>query len=689
VLRRLARSWPYALVAFLYLATSPYHQGLNNPNEMVRVYMSKALAEEGTPVIDAVINRWGGVDDKAVRDGKMYSSKAPLQSYAGLPIYRWFWRGTTEDERREVTTLLRRGASVPVGLFLAFALIAVARRRAQALGAPERAGTAIGLSLALGSMIFPYAITFTGHIWAAATAGGAFVIAALLSRVAPGSGRARALAVGMGALAGLAPFAEYPSALIALPALLLGVLAYPRWRSRIETAALAAAGGALPFAFGLWMHAQSWGSPFKTGYAFLENKAYVEVHKGGFFGVGAPKLEAFGGALFSPGTGLFFFSPILFVGLLALFVTLWRGREQVRALERRAAWIGLLGLGFSFLFISGHTGWRGGWTVGPRYIIAVTPLLGLFSIEALGMRRLRPWLGPLALLSILFTGLAAALYPHLSDVFTNPVITFLLPSYAKGYTSYGLGNGLGLHGHASNLVHLLPLGFAALYVGSAFSWQDGLGARARALGMSVFVALLLVFLASRVREHDPEAAAKENQRLWGFWEPAHVARDTAAKSSPPLFRARDRHALAQVESIDASGTHRSCVPDGEARCRYGTEGWHHFAPEDLEFDGKRRPILFLHPIGGGVVRATIPLDPRAKRAVLEYGLADASVASSNKSPVRLTLVQGGRSLAAVEAGRERGLAELPLTLSSTAPITLEIRVDNEGARVFGFDLVVY
>ena len=45
--------------------------------------------------------------------------------------------------------------------------------------------------------------------------------------------------------------------------------------------------------------------------------------------------------------------------------------------------------------------------------------------------------------------------------------------------------------------------------------------------------------------------------------------------------------------------------------------------------------------------------------------------------------------AAVEAGRERGLAELPLTLSSTAPITLEIRVDNEGARVFGFDLVVY
>lgn len=689
MLRRLARSWPYALVAFLYLATSPYHQGLNNPNEMVRVYMTKALAEEGTPIIDSVINRWGGVDDKAVRDGKMYSSKAPLQSYAGVPVYRWFWRASSEDERRAVTSLLRRGASVPVGLLLAFALIAVARRRALALGAPERSGTAIGLSLALGSMIFPYAITFTGHIWAAATAGGAFLIAALLPTTEAGSRRARALAAGMGALAGLAPFAEYPSALIALPALLLGILAHPGWRARIETALLAGLGGALPFAFGLWMHAQSWGSPLKTGYAFLENKAYVEVHKGGFFGVGAPKLEAFGGALFSPGTGLFFFSPVLFVGLLALLLGLWRGREQIRSLQRRAAWLGLLGLSASFLFIAGHTGWRGGWTVGPRYIIAVTPLLGLFCIEALAMKRLRPWLGPLALVSILFTGSAAALYPHLSDVYTNPVITFLLPSYAKGYTSYGLANGLGWHGTAANLLHLVPLGFAALYAGSAFSWQDGLGARAKALGMSVLAALLLLFLASRVREHDPEAAAKENQRLWGFWEPARVAPQSTAPSAPPQFRARDRAGLAQVESVDASGVHRGCVAEGEGRCRYGAEGWHHFAPEDLEFAGKRRPILFMHPIGGGVVRATIPLDPRAKRAVLEYGLADASVASSNKSPVRISLSQAGRPLAAVDAGNERGLQELPLTLSSTLPITLEIRVDNEGARVFGFDLVVY
>ena len=35
------------------------------------------------------------------------------------------------------------------------------------------------------------------------------------------------------------------AAALTVPALLLGVLAYPRWRSRIETAALAAAGSSL------------------------------------------------------------------------------------------------------------------------------------------------------------------------------------------------------------------------------------------------------------------------------------------------------------------------------------------------------------------------------------------------------------------------------------------------------------
>ncbi|MFO0723386.1 MAG: hypothetical protein U1E65_06375 [Myxococcota bacterium] len=689
MLRRLARLWPFALVTFLYLATSPYHQGLNNPNEMVRVYMTKALADEHSPVIDGVIARFGGVDDKAVRDGHLYSSKAPLQSYAGLLPYRLFWRGAHQDERRELTQLLRRTASVPVGLALAFALLVIARKRALALGAPERAGTAIGLSLALGSMLFPYAITFTGHIWAAATAGGAFVLAALAADdPALPARRRRLYTVLVGALAGLSPFAEYPSTLVAFPALLMVLVGRSGLRARITAALELGLGGALPFLFGLWMHQESWGSPFKTGYAFLENKAYQEVHKGGFFGVGAPKLEAFLGALFSPGTGLFFFSPILFVGLLALLVGLFRGSERVRALPRAAAWFGLLGAGLSFLFIAGHTGWRGGWTVGPRYIIAVTPLFGIFVVEALAYRRLRWLLGPLAVTSVVVTGAAAALYPHLSDVYTNPIVTFLWPTYQQGYTSYGLGQALGLAGKRANLVHLIPLGIAALYVGAAFGQRDGFGARLRALVFSLSMALLLLIGATRVKELDPAAAERENQRLWGFWEPAR-AKDPSPAEDHPLFTARGRIAGIEVHSVDKDGVERGCTPEGNGRCRYGPSDWHHLAAEELDFDGKRLPIAFMHPIGGGVVRATIPLVPSARRAIFDYGLADASVASGNASPVSLSLLQRDQVLAKVEAGRQRGLLHLPLSLTSTAPITLELRVDNEGARVFGFDLRVY
>src|SRR5438067_13201052 len=87
----LLRALPFALVAFLYVATWPFHHGLNNPNEMVRVYMTRAMVEHHTQVIERVIDEWGMVDDKAIRDGKLYSSKAPLQSLAGIPAY-WLLR---------------------------------------------------------------------------------------------------------------------------------------------------------------------------------------------------------------------------------------------------------------------------------------------------------------------------------------------------------------------------------------------------------------------------------------------------------------------------------------------------------------------------------------------------------------------------------------------------------------------
>jgi hypothetical protein len=699
--RSLGDLWPYALIALLFFATSPYHAGLNNPNEMVRVYMTKAIVDHDTMDIDQVVREWGGVDDKAIRDGKLYSSKAPLHSLLGVPAYQ-VAKPLLElvgmpVNKRTITTVLRIFTAVIPGLIFAFVFLGFARRRALELGAPRALGTGLGIALAAGTMLYPYAITFTGHVLAAITAGGAYFAAVMLSRHNEHSRRWRLFAVLAGFLAGNAPFAEYPSALVALPALIGALFAAKTMRARAELIGLFAVGGLAPFAFGLWSHDVLWGSPFKTGYAFLENKSYVELHGVGFFGVGAPKWEAFRGSLFSPQTGLFFFSPILLVGLAAMIFRVFQRKndeEDTLQIPRALAIAGFVGFVLSVLFISGHRGWRGGWTLGPRYIIAVAPLLGLWAVEAMRAPKMRSFVAAFGAVSILATGFAAALYPHLSDVYVNPLRVFLLPSYLRGEISYGIANALGLKEHAANAVHLVPLFFAMVFCALA-----GTGDETRVRRAIVALASLLgmLILIGVIPENDPAASAKENERLWGFWEPSspeHRSRIRALTHPPEppglLFRGTARWREIQVEHFGKDGSKTACMPAGVDRCQYGKEGWQHFGPEDFEIDGEKKRLLFMHPIAGDKVRAKVVPARFAKRAVLRYGLSDASAASSNHAPVELTISRAGTVLKKEATTNERGLKVIELALTSTsAPLELELSVENDGARVFGFELELY
>jgi hypothetical protein len=698
--RSLADLWPYGLIAFLYLATSPYHAGLNNPNEMVRVYMSKAMVEHDTLVIDQVVREWGGVDDKAIRDGKLYSSKAPLQSLLGAPAYAIAkpllgFLGAPVH-KRTLTTVLRIFTAALPGIIFAFVLLRYARRRALELGAPRSLGTGIGLALAFGTMLYPYAITFTGHIWAAITAGGCYFAIVVLSRERELSARWRIFAALAGFLGGAAPFAEYPAALIALPALIAALTLPQSWRARAELAGLFAIGGAAPFLLGLWSHAELWGSPFKTGYAFLENRSYNELHGQGFFGVSWPSAMAFQGSLFSPQTGLFFYSPILLVGLAALVSRLFRKEEDPHKIliPRHLAVAAVIGFILSVLFISGHRGWRGGWTVGPRYIIGVAPLLGLWAIEAMRAPRMRSFVAGFGAVSILTTGLASALYPHLSDVYVNPLKTFLVPAYARGEISYGLAHLIGLQEHWANALHVVPLLFAALYAASAGLGDEPRKKRALIAAGSM---LAMIGLVAVIPENDAGAATRENERLFGFWEPTTAAHQAKIRAKtiipdPPglIFRARTRWREVQVEHQLKDGTIMRCAYEGVDRCRYGKEGWQHFGPEDFEIDGKKVPLLFLHPIAGDIVRASFKEAQFAKRAVLRYALSDASVVSSNTSPVTVLLSRGGQKLREETTKNQRGFSTIELALTSTrAPLVMELSVENDGARVFGFDMEFY
>ncbi|MEM7678561.1 MAG: hypothetical protein AAF449_21445, partial [Myxococcota bacterium] len=390
--------WPYALVAFVYLATSPYHRGLNNPNEMVRVYMSRAWVETGDFAIQSVIRRWGMVDDKAIRDGRLYSSKAPLQSLLGIPAYALahpLLKGIgVRANKRTITHVVRIFGAAVFGIGFAWVLIAWCRRRSIELGARRRTGTAMGLGIALGTMIYPYSITFTGHGIAALAAGGCYLAVVGLHRSTDNPLAWIRCALLAGFLGGAAPFAEYPAALVAAPALFAALVVTESWARRARLLGWLTLGGALPFGVGLWAHAKLWGHPFRTGYTFLENKSYVQVHGEGFFGVSFPKGEALFGALFSPGTGLLFYTPLLALGLgaatWALFVRRSTGSSGPAPLPRALAVATTIAFIASLYFISSHKGWRGGWTVGPRYIVAVAPLLGLWAVEALRWPAWRP-----------------------------------------------------------------------------------------------------------------------------------------------------------------------------------------------------------------------------------------------------------------------------------------------------------
>ncbi|MFP2932479.1 hypothetical protein ACLESO_46495, partial [Pyxidicoccus sp. 3LG] len=77
----------WAGLAVLYVLLFPYHPGLRSPNELCRLWQTRALVEYGTLDINGALRDYGHVGDLSVKDGKYYPSKAPLLSFAAVPVY--------------------------------------------------------------------------------------------------------------------------------------------------------------------------------------------------------------------------------------------------------------------------------------------------------------------------------------------------------------------------------------------------------------------------------------------------------------------------------------------------------------------------------------------------------------------------------------------------------------------------
>jgi hypothetical protein len=425
-----------------------------------RFCLTRAIVERGTFEITEFASSTG---DRAKREGRFYTDKAPLPSLMAVPAYAAFhavarWRGRlpayqaegTEDRpaaRVIVSPAFRAGlwiasastAALSAAL-LGVAMFEVLRRRFALY-------TAVAATLAtlLGTPLLPYAASFFGHTIAAALLFGAF---ALLDPLA-GSSNARR-AIGAGVALGAAVGTEYVSAVPALALLVYLVVIAPRG-GRWHRLALIGLGAALPLAVVAAYHQVCFGAPWRTGYSFIVRPSFAQGHAQGLLGVTYPRVESLWGTLFGRARGIFYIAPISAVAIAALAIDWWKKRDPER-LVAIACVVALLVINASYYM------WWGGWATGPRHAVAG------FGFLALGVAAAFDWRGyvralavVLALVSVMIMLLTTAVGLEAPPE-RDAVFEYLLPALREGRIARlpGAGN-LGIVFGLTRRISALPV----------------------------------------------------------------------------------------------------------------------------------------------------------------------------------------------------------------------------------------
>jgi hypothetical protein len=505
----------WGLCCAAYLIASPYFERLNNPNENVRVWATRAIVANHVLNIDAVEREWGWVNDKAKNEHHVYSGKAPGATFVGVPV---LW----------VQTKLRRLVGWPppgkhaatfwlrlfvVKLPLCVFLWLFANYAGRVTGSAWARDVAV-IALGMGTLLYPYGSLFVGHALAAATAFSAYI----LLDEAPDDAPARTVAARMaaaGLLAGLTVAFEYQAALVSSA---LAVYAVARNRHRLAAVGAFVAGTIPPaVALGVF-HTALFGRPWRFPFGNVENPTFARTaHAAGFHGLSLPHLSAFPSFLFSPSYGLFAFSPVLVLGVVGVVLMFKRGS---RAARRDAALVTAVCV-LMFVFLSGMSNWRAGWCVGPRYIATVAPFLVLPMLKLWTRAVGRWWIGALAvgllIPSVLLNLVSGALYPHYPEAFDNPVFDLAFPLIGEGYAPYGLGWLLHLPGRWA----LAPLAMVALAaVALVAAGEDQRPRRAAAhLALAIGIGAVFLFALSAYGRKPNASEAHASTVVRQMWEP--------------------------------------------------------------------------------------------------------------------------------------------------------------------------
>lgn len=266
-----------------------------------------------------------------------------------------------------------------------------------------------------------------------------------------------------GFLLGYAVASEYTAAIVALAIFLWAIcvgsksLTSTRIISRpaLVSFLLVSAGGVPPL---LMIPAYSFfcfNNPFVLPYSL--QAIFPEMQKG-FYSIGLPNAQTAWNILFSPARGLFFWSPVLLVGLA--------GYPELLRRSRGLFWLTYIAPLVHIVILSGRTwDWQAGFTLGPRYLSPILPLLAL--PVGLGLRRF-PYFGiPLALYSFVVVSVATLTDACPLYSVQNPLTELQFPLLMQGSVSPNLGLLLGFSSHISVALYfaIFALGFILIWRG--------------------------------------------------------------------------------------------------------------------------------------------------------------------------------------------------------------------------------
>ena len=523
------RRVPFAIgaVFFTQIYFFQWHPAHPNPNEASHIYLTRAIVEHRTFSVDGLIQRFGDVEDKSYFQGHHYSNKAPGLAFAAVVPYA-FARAFGDMDMETARHVLWLSVVLVPSILLLIAL----RRFFAEYGLGEAERNLLVLAYGMGSLGYTFSTLFFSHQFGSVLAMASFLAVHAARRATASTLR---LAAG-GLFAGWAAITEYA---LAIPLFFTFVLlcAGPSWKR----AWVFVAAACVPVLLMISYNVICFDNPLDIAYHHLPPGYFVDVQQG-FFGVTAPRWEAFVGSFFGTSRGFFYFAPWLTLAIPGFFSLLRRPGWRLEG----AVMLGTL-VGYG-LFISSLSYWRGGGTVGMRYMTPLAAFLLLPVAEVIRRAQETPSVCAHALIrSLVVVGIVLTIgcsvpWPYVSPAYANPWPEISLPMWRDLILPPSLFEAAGLTKGASAGIFLGFVGAVLLSIAMGpptWTWPKRLVHG----GLVASAAILAILGAERLNYDAAAQAAKVYDRL----EIARLVDHTNAR--PAVVEENRLSEVAQVRTL--------------------------------------------------------------------------------------------------------------------------------------------